>query len=128
MLPDFLFPETAVTGKEGEGPAIPIGNAAGSIIQVTLGITEIVEQESLEVGIYGSAGGSDWSAKPLTDFAQKFYKGVHTILLDLSSAPDISHLKIKYKMNRWGHWKDAPMFKFYVFAEPLPSRQNSPGA
>jgi hypothetical protein len=116
MLPNFLFPEQAVT-KEGEGPSLPLEDAAGKPIQVTLGITDIVEQESLDVAIYGSASGIEWGAKPLTAFPQKFYKGISTILLDLSSTPDVAHLKVKYKPSRWGHWTNGPMFKFYVFAE-----------
>jgi hypothetical protein len=121
MLPDFLFPETAVTGKDGEGPGIPLGDAAGKIVKLTLGITEIIEQESLDVRIHGSAGGTEWGAKPMAEFPQKFYKGISTILLDLGAAPEVTHLKVKYKMNRWGHWKDGPMFRFYVFAETLRS-------
>ena len=120
MLPNFLFSEQAVT-KDGEGPAVSVEDAAGKMLQLTLGITDVIEQESLEVLIFGSASGIEWGAKPLLTFPQTFYKGVHTVLLDLSAAPDILHLKVKYKMIRWGHWTTGPMFKFYVFAEPLPA-------
>ena len=119
MLPNFLFPEQAVT-KDGEGPAVEIDDAAGQVIQLTLGITDAIEQESLEVAVYGSAAGVEWGVKPLTSYPQKFYKGMYTILLDLTPTPDVRFLKVKYKTNRWGHWTTGPMFKFFVFAEPLP--------
>lgn len=118
MLPNFLFPESEVQ-KDGEGPVVPVEDAAGRLIQITLGITDTVEQESLEVLIYGSADGADWIAKPLVSFPQKFYKGVFTVLLDLSKAPEIQFLQAKYKTQRWGHWKTGPQFRFYVFAEPM---------
>jgi hypothetical protein len=116
MLPNLLFSEQVVT-TNGEGPPIDIGDAAGKSVQLTLAITEIVEQESLDVAIYGSPDGVEWSVKPLTTFPQKFYKGMYAILLDLTATPDIRYLKVKYKVNRWGMWTSGPMFKFFVAAE-----------
>src|SRR5688572_7860369 len=101
MLPNFLFEEQTVT-TNAEGPALDIHDAAGKAIQLTLGITETVEQASLDIAIYGSADGIEWTPKPLTTFPQKFYNGMYTILLDLRSLPDMRFLKAAYKMNRWG--------------------------
>ena len=118
MLPNFLFPEQTVRGN-GEGPLLDVTDCPGSIIQLTLGITHILEQESLDVAVFGSVNREEWGVKPLTTFPQKFYKGMYAILLDLSPTPDIRFLKVKYTMNRWGHWTSGPEFGFYVFAEPL---------
>jgi hypothetical protein len=118
MLPNFLFPEAEVQ-KDGEGPAIPVEDAAGTMLQLTLGITEVVEQESLEVTIHGSAEGTEWGAKPLAAFPPKFYTGVYTILLDLAATPEVRFLRVKYKAARWGHWTSGPSFRFYVFAETV---------
>jgi hypothetical protein len=126
MLPNFLFSEQAVT-QDGDGPAIEIDGASGHVVQLTLGITDAIEQQSLDVAVYGSPNGAEWGAKPLTTFPQKFYKGMYTILLDLSPWPETRFLKINYKMNRWGHWTSGPVFKFFVFAEPLPGG-GTPGA
>ena len=41
MLPNFLFPETEVS-KDGEGPVVPVEDAAGKTTQITLGITEVI--------------------------------------------------------------------------------------
>lgn len=118
MLPNFLFPETEVD-KDGEGPVVPVGDAAGRMIQLTLGVTDTVEQESLDVFVYGSPDGTEWPAKPLCTFPQKFYTGVSTVLLDLSQNPEVQYLRMKYKGTRWGHWTTGPRFRFYLFAEPL---------
>lgn len=124
MLPNFLFPESEVQ-KDGEGPAVPVGDAAGKLIQITLGITNTVEQESLEVLIFGSADGADWAARPLVSFPQKFYKGMYTILLDLAPTPDVRFLQARFKTQRWGHWKTGPQFRFYLFAEAMDTAQSS---
>lgn len=118
MLPNFLFPESPVQ-KDGEGPVVPVEGAAGKTIQLTLGITDAIEQESLEVAVHGSADGENWTPKPLISFPQKFQTGIFTLLLDLSQTPDIQCLKVKYKTGRWGHWTTPPQFTFYVFAEVL---------
>ena len=123
MLPDFLFPEQAVT-QDGQGPPVEIAVGAG-LVEITLGITAIKEQQSLEAAIYGSADGETWTPKPVLAFPQKFYTGVAALMLDLSAHPGLRFLRVAYKMTRWGHWKDGPMFRFYLFAQPvsLPAAQ-----
>ena len=116
MLPDFLFPEAEVR-KDGEGPPLSVENAIGRSVQITLGILEAVEQEFLDVQIYGSPTGDEWIAKPLAAFGQKFYKGTYTLVLDLAATPDVQFLRVKFKANRWGHWGTGPVFKFFVFAQ-----------
>jgi len=118
MLPNFLLPESEVQ-KDGEGPALSVEDAAGRTIQITLGITDVVEQESLEVAVYGSPDGTEWNAKPLASFPQKFYKGIYTLLIDLGQSPEVQFLRVRFKAARWGHWTSGPQFRFYVFAEVL---------
>lgn len=117
MLPAFLLEETEIR-TDGEGPPLALDHT-GSTLQLTLGIIDIVEQESLDVSIFGSTDGETWSPKPIAQFPTKFYKGISTILLNLAATPDVRHLKVKYKPIRWGHWTDGPRFVFYVFAESL---------
>ena len=118
MLPQFLLLESTVS-KDGETEATAVENGAGKMLQVTLGITDVTEQSSLELQIFGSSNGSDWEPKPLASFPQKFYKGIYTIVLDLSARTEITHLKAKYKAARWGHWTTPPEFRCYVFVEVL---------
>ena len=116
MLPDFLLPET-VARQDGTGPAIDVGNAAGKALLLTLGITRIIEQESLDIAVHVSADGQTWSEKPIVSFPQKFYCGVYTLVLDLSGNPDTRYLRVQWKMNRWGRGEPTPLFGFYVFVQ-----------
>jgi hypothetical protein len=116
MLPNFLVPETDQSAN-GESEAIALGESKGKLISLTLGITRIIEQESLDVSILGSSDGEEWGAKPIASFPQKFYCGEYTILVDLAAHPDIAHLKVSWKMGRWGRGAAKPLFAFYVFAE-----------
>lgn len=116
MLPNFLVPET-VARNVGVGPEFELGASAGKPLMLTLGITRIVEQESLDVVIRGSVDNQTWEDKPLLTFPQKFYCGTYTLLLDLSSRPEIKYVRVEYKMNRWGRGDQTPLFGFYVFAK-----------
>ena len=116
MLPNFLLPEF-VAREDGLSPATELGAAQGKLLQLTLGINRIIEQESLDVSISGSPDGENWGAKPLLSFPQKFYCGTYTILLDPSGHSDIRFLRVQWKMGRWGRGEPKPLFGFYVFAQ-----------
>jgi hypothetical protein len=118
----FLVTETKVSDN-GSGPAVEVGTSAGGEILLTLGITKIIEQESLDVAIWGSADGNDWGAKPLAAFPQKFYAGAHSLLVDLSSRPEVRYLQARWQVARWGVGSPTPMFVFYLFAEPVAKAQ-----
>jgi hypothetical protein len=84
---------------------------------LTLGITRIIEQESLDVAVWGSADNVEWGAKPVVSFPQKFYCGTYQILLDLRGHPDVRFLRTKYQAQRWGKGEPKPLFGAYVFAQ-----------
>ena len=113
MYEAFLVREITVEAA-GESQAIPVGEGAGKTLLLTLAITEIVEQESLDVSVWGSPDGAEWGAKPLTAFPQKFYEGVYQVLLDLSQHPEVRFLKAKWVVNRWGVGHTTPRFRFLV--------------
>jgi hypothetical protein len=121
MLPQFLLPETTVR-EAGTGAQIDLGDQQGGTLIVTLGITRIIEQESLDLSIWGSADGTDWGTKPVGTFPQKFYCGTYQILLDLSERPDVKYLRVKWAVNRWGKGDPKPLFTIYLFAQAM-SRQ-----
>ena len=116
MLPNFLLPEQTVR-QNGTGPALDLGAKTGAVLSVTLGINRIIEQESLDLSIWGSSDGENWGAKPLGRFPQKFYCGVYSLMLDLSGSPEIKHIRCEWKVNRWGRGEPTPLFGIYVFAE-----------
>ncbi len=118
MLPGFILPETTIR-EAGTGPVMDLGDSRGAHLLLTLGVTRIIEQESLDVSIWGSADNAEWGAKPLVAFPQKFYCGTYQILLDLGPHPDVRFLRAKYQAHRWGKGEPKPLFEAYVFAQEL---------
>jgi hypothetical protein len=121
MLPQFLLQETTVR-EAGTGPELSLGDPHGETLILTLGITRIIEQESIDISIWGSADGSEWGAKPIVAFPQKFYCGTYQILVDLADHPDVKFLRAKWAVNRWGKGDPKPLFTIYLFAQAM-SRQ-----
>ena len=115
MLQQFLLPETTVR-EAGAGSEIDLGGQMGGTLLLTLGITRIIEQQSIDISIWGSADGTDWGAKPLASFPQKFYCGAYQIVLDLTDRPQVRYLRVKWQVNRWGKGDSKPLFTLYLFA------------
>ena len=80
----FLVPEKTVASAKGDGPMLDIGGSSSRVFLLTLDITDIIEQEALDVSVYASTDGTAWGTKPLLAFPQKFYRGQHPMLLDVS--------------------------------------------
>jgi hypothetical protein len=112
--------KTTVTAK-GDGPAVDVSGAANCVFLVTLSITKIIEQESLDVSIYGSADGAAWEAKSLAAFPQKFYCGESPLLLDLTTHPEVKFVRAHWEVARWGRGTDTPMFEFGVTMKEVPA-------
>jgi hypothetical protein len=116
MLPEFLIEEITVR-EAGTGSVIGIGDQSAGELILTLGITRIIEQESIDLSIWGSADGTDWGAKPITSFPQKFYCGTYQIFCDLAGRPEVKYLRAKWAVNRWGKGDPKPLFSLYLFAQ-----------
>lgn len=116
MQAQFVVPETTVTEK-GTGEPVQLAESGGGMMLLTLGITDIVEQEALDLSVYGSANGEEWGEKPLRAFPQKFYRGTYSILMN--RAEDIKFLRAQWDVQRWGVGSQTPMFRFYLFVEPF---------
>ncbi len=114
MLPVFLLPNDVIE-KKGSGSTVELGDAAGTTLLLTLGITEVVEQESLDVSVMGSTDGEEWAE--IRRFPQKFYAGSYQILCDLSKTPEVKQLRVDWTSARWGVGSKEPHFRIYVFAE-----------
>jgi hypothetical protein len=127
MLPGFLLPETTVR-EAGDGSELDLGDSQGRMLLLTLGITRIIEQESLDLAVWGSADGKDWGTKPVLSFPQKFYCGTYQILLDLTQFPAVKFVRVKWAPQRWGKGDSKPLFGFYVFAQEMKQQLLAVGA
>ena len=120
MMEAFLVPEKTVVNAKGDGPALDVSRAEGRIFLLTLGITDIVEQESLDVSIFESADGATWDPKPVAAFPQKFYREEVPLLLNLTARPEIKFIRAHWEVARWGRGSETPMFEFHVTLREVP--------
>lgn len=127
MLSNSLLLET-IAQADGFGPVADVSDEAGKLLVLTLGITRIIEQESLDVSIWGSMDKTSWGAVPLVSFPQKFYCGMYSILLNLSGRAEVKYLRVQWKMTRWTRGDPTPLFEFYVDAEPSGARMPNASA
>jgi hypothetical protein len=121
MIDNFLVAEKTVVNAKGDGPVVELSGAANRVFLLSLNITGIVEQESLDVSIQGSADGANWGPKPVTNFPQKFYQAQHPVLLDLTGHPEVQFLRAHWEVSRWGRGSETPMFEFDVTIKEVPA-------
>jgi hypothetical protein len=110
-----------VVSAKGDGPAVDVSAAANRVFLVTLSITKIIEQESLDVSIFGSPDGTTWGAKSIAAFPQKFYDGDSPLLLGLTAHADVKFVRAHWECARWGRGTETPMFEFGVTLKEVPA-------
>ncbi len=120
MLSTFLIPENTIITAKGDGAAVDLDGAANRVFLLTLDIAEIVEQESLDVSVLGSADGATWGDKPLAAFPQKFYRGQHPLLLDLTGRAEVTFVRAHWEVNRWGRGPETPRFGLRLTLKEVP--------
>ena len=120
MSEAVLVPANTVATAKGDGPSIDVSRASNRVFLVTLAITKIIEQESLDVNIFGSAEGTAWEPKSLAAFPQKFYCGESPLLLDLTAHPKVTYVRVHWDVARWGRGTETPMFEFGVTMKEIP--------
>ena len=121
MIDTFLVPEKTVASAKGDGPAVDVSSAANRVFLLILEITQIIEQESLDISIHGSSDGAAWDAKPLISFPQKFYTGQHPLLLDLTASAGAKFVRAHWEVARWGRGTETPMFEFHLAIREVPA-------
>jgi hypothetical protein len=120
MIDAFLIPEKTVVNAKGDGPALDVGGAADRVFLLTLDITNIIEQESLEMSVHASADGVTWEPKAVSTYPQKFYRGEYPLLLDLAAHPTVKFVRAHWEVARWGRGTETPMFEFSVRMKEIP--------
>jgi len=105
----LIAPNTKMEAS-GDGAPFDISASASRTFLCLLTVADQLEQESLDVSIYGSADGSIWTPKPLLKMPQQFYRGHTKMVLDLSLRHEIKFIRAKWELNRWGRGAPLPMF------------------
>lgn len=114
MMDTSLVAAQTVATAKGDGLAVDLSGASNRVFLLTLNITKIIEQESLDVAIFGSPDGTTWEPKSIVAFPQKFYTGETPLLLDLAARPDVKFVRAHWEVGRWGRGTETPMFEFGV--------------
>jgi len=120
MIEAFLVPENTRVAAKGDGPTLDLGAASTRVFLLNLGITDIIEQEALDVTVQGSADGTTFDPKPIAAFPQKFYRGETPLLVNLSAKPEVKAIRAHWEVNRWGRGTETPMFEFCVTIREVP--------
>lgn len=121
MLDTALIPEKTVITAKGDSEAVDISGASNRVFLLTLTITDVIEQESIEVSILTSADGQTWSAKSALTFPQKFYREQAPMLLDLSGQTEVKFLRAHWEVNRWGRGTDFIRFEVGLKVREVPA-------
>ena len=120
VVVDLVAGKTVVTAK-GDGPTVDVRAAGSRVFLLTLDVTGIIEQESLDVSVYGSTDGATWSPKAIIAFPQRFYREQSVLLLDLTTHPDVKFVRAHWDVARWGRGTETVMFEFGVTLREVPA-------
>jgi hypothetical protein len=105
-----LIPANTKMESNGDGASFDISASATRTFFCLLTVADQLEQESLDVSIYGSVDGEQWTPKPLLKLPQQFYRGRTKMVLDLSYRPEVKFIRARWELNRWGRGAPLPMF------------------
>jgi hypothetical protein len=106
----LLIPIDSKLESNGDGAPLHISETVSRTFFCTLTVTDLIEQESLDVSIWGSSDGQDFGKRPLLKLPQQFYRGTTKMVLDISLRPEINFLRARWEVNRWGRVSPTPMF------------------
>jgi hypothetical protein len=106
---DLIGPATRLT-ENGDGEPCEISSSQTRTFLCSIVISDQIEQESIDVSIWGSADGQNWGTKPLLKMPQRFYRGETRQILDLSHRPEIRFVRAKWEVARWGRVAPHAMF------------------
>jgi hypothetical protein len=126
MLDTSLIADKTIINAHGDSAAMSLDGLSNRVLLIALNITGIVEQESIELSVLGSADGQTWSAKALLTFAQQFYEGETPLLLDLSEHSEVKFIRAHWQVNRWGRGQEQPMFELGVRVKEVPQEMLTP--
>ncbi|MGA2301064.1 MAG: hypothetical protein ABSG77_10285 [Candidatus Acidiferrum sp.] len=122
-----LIPSGSKLESNGDGQSFDISTSETRTFLCELSVTDQLEQESLEVSLWGSADGQDFGKRPYLKILQQFYRGTTKMVLDLSLRPKVRFLRAHWELNRWGRVAPTPMFVVgLTLTEIPPMSQNTP--
>jgi hypothetical protein len=116
-----LVPMGTRVEANGEGASVDVSASATRTFLCSMLISDQVEQESIDVSIFGSPDGDSWPSKPLLKLPQRFYTGETRAVLELALRPEIRFIRARWDLNRWGRVAPEKMFAFGLRLAEVPA-------
>ena len=116
-----LIPQGTRLQENGHGEAVEIRGSATRTFFCILVVHDQIEQESVDVAIWGSADGENWGTHPVLKLPQQFYKGETRAVLELSLVPEVNFIRAGWDLNRWGRVAPTPMFVLGLHLAEIPA-------
>lgn len=105
-----LIPAGTRVTANGDGETREISASQTRTFLCVMDISDQIEQESVDLSVWGSADGQDFGKFPLLKMPQRFYRGDTRQILDLSLRPEIRFIRARWELVRWGRVAPHPMF------------------
>jgi len=117
---DLISPGTLLK-ENGFGAAVDIRVSQTRTFFCVMNIDDQIEQESVDVSIWGSADGENWGTHPVLKLPQQFYRGETRAVLDLTLVPEINFIRAGWELTRWGRVAPLPMFVLGLHVTEIPA-------
>ncbi len=116
-----LIPAGTRVEANGNGAKVDVSASQTRTFLCELQITDQIEQESIDVSIWGSADGENWGRKPILMLPQQFYRGETRMVFDLTLRPEVKFIRAGWEVNRWGRVAPLPMFVIGLGLQEVPA-------
>lgn len=116
-----LIPGDTKVEENGDGEKVDISTSATRTFFCFMVVSDQIEQESIDVSIWGSTDGESWGAHPILKLPQRFYKGETRAVLELVLVPEVKFIRARWELNRWGRVAPLPMFRVGLHLQEVPA-------
>ena len=116
-----LIPQGTLLRESGHGESVDIRASSTRTFFCTMLIRDQIEQESVDVSIWGSVDGENWGSHPILKLPQQFYRGETRAALELTLVPNINLIRAGWDLNRWGRVAPLPMFVLELHLAEIPA-------
>lgn len=115
-----LIPKGTLVKESGNSEPVDIQASQTRTFYCVLNITDQIEQESVDVSIWGSPDGENWGTHPVLKLPQQFYRGETRAVLEITLVPEINFIRASWDLNRWGRVAPLPMFVLGLHLMEIP--------
>jgi hypothetical protein len=116
-----LIAQGTLVKENGSGDAVDIRGSRTRTFFCVMNIADQIEQESLDISIWGSTDGENWGTHPVLKLPQQFYKGETRAVLDLTMVPEVNFIRGAWDLVRWGRVAPTPMFVMGLRLSEIPA-------